>query len=541
MDWDPVKKRFFKILPEKAKIDPTKSTLSAAEKQEETTFLFSEVVQPSPFAYTQTPFSRHGGQLDSLHLQSTFPFASTSSRYKRAKINCSLAHAKNISTTTIVPWSRQGSLQSNGGEQDPNWDIKIGSLCSTSQAGSLLYFTNGSGDVFMTDTSHVTTNSESSCAISHIFDYIPRPRRHQTDIDPATDLDNVQHISDLRLPFQPDHIRCVSFDETRLAMITANRLLIYRIRADSLPRRNHTSRLLTQMKVDSDQIRLLVVRGLGDCTVLAFASQRQVGFCHGIQATGKCKGIAYRSVDSDIIALDITPNASHLLVGLRNGRVKQYDSRDLLTSGKRASKKREKRSQECVILLLGHDQIANDVHSRGSTLKVPGKGAVTDVRAASDHEVVVAFSSGQMFLISVEPERKRSTILCEFVGHVNSWSLDLPMCIDQQHRLLAVAGQDRKVRIWSLDHPTPLQERQVDLLQSSYSNVSDSSIFDLAQRSSRARPLHGTTFAKTISGLTFCQRRSIANMEGYYNETFLERDLPGLAVACHGNQIAFFE
>lgn len=45
-----------------------------------------------------------------------------------------------------------------------------------------------------------------------------------------------------------------------------------------------------------------------------------------------------------------------------------------------------------------------------------------------------------------------------YSGHCNSYMFELGLCINEPHRLLACAGVDRRVRIWSLDNDTPCVE-----------------------------------------------------------------------------------
>ncbi len=49
-----------------------------------------------------------------------------------------------------------------------------------------------------------------------------------------------------------------------------------------------------------------------------------------------------------------------------------------------------------------------------------------------------------------------SKVIRRFRGHVNSYDFRLGFAIDADLRLLALAGLDRKVRVWSLDSALPL-------------------------------------------------------------------------------------
>nr|CDI56580.1 putative protein [Melanopsichium pennsylvanicum 4] len=80
------------------------------------------------------------------------------------------------------------------------------------------------------------------------------------------------------------------------------------------------------------------------------------------------------------------------------------------------------------------------------------KGSVTNLHAVSSHELLVVRIDGQVQLFNtMTGEVKR-----EFVGHVNAYDFKLGCAIDAEVRLLALAGLDRRVRVWSLDSSFPL-------------------------------------------------------------------------------------
>lgn len=110
------------------------------------------------------------------------------------------------------------------------------------------------------------------------------------------------------------------------------------------------------------------------------------------------------------------------------------------------------------------------------------------------------------------------------------------MTVEIPHRLLAVAGQDRRVRIWSLDHPLPLHYTTNTLHQERV----DQPVFDLFHDELCTKTLQETTFSAPVTALAFCQRRYMANMETKAFMSPLPRGLPALAVSC-GNEIGFFE
>lgn len=48
--------------------------------------------------------------------------------------------------------------------------------------------------------------------------------------------------------------------------------------------------------------------------------------------------------------------------------------------------------------------------------------------------------------------------LRHYSGHRNSYMFDLGICVDEKNRLLACAGDDCRIRVWSLDDDAPCAE-----------------------------------------------------------------------------------
>lgn len=99
----------------------------------------------------------------------------------------------------------------------------------------------------------------------------------------------------------------------------------------------------------------------------------------------------------------------------------------------------------------GEDRKWIDVHS-----KTISSGAVTNLLAVGEREVVAIFSDGVMALFALtatgHPE-----LIREYNGHVNHEHNPLTVaCIDSGSRLLAVRGTDALIRIWHLDDSYPL-------------------------------------------------------------------------------------
>lgn len=89
---------------------------------------------------------------------------------------------------------------------------------------------------------------------------------------------------------------------------------------------------------------------------------------------------------------------------------------------------------------------------RDSCLVPRGGGSVTHLNIVSDHELLVVRIHGQVELV----DTRNGQVQRRFEGHVNSYEFRLGCAVDSELRLLALAGLDRRVRVWSLDSSAPL-------------------------------------------------------------------------------------
>lgn len=85
-------------------------------------------------------------------------------------------------------------------------------------------------------------------------------------------------------------------------------------------------------------------------------------------------------------------------------------------------------------------------------MPIEADGSVTNLAFVSSSEMLIVRINGQVELVDVAT----SQVKCRYQGHVNSYSFTLGMAVDKELRLFALAGLDRRVRIWSLDSPLPL-------------------------------------------------------------------------------------
>ncbi|SPO30408.1 uncharacterized protein UTRI_06338 [Ustilago trichophora] len=81
-----------------------------------------------------------------------------------------------------------------------------------------------------------------------------------------------------------------------------------------------------------------------------------------------------------------------------------------------------------------------------------GTSSVTNLRTVSSDELLVVRINGEVQLF----DTTMGQVKRQYQGHVNSYDFKLGFAVDPELRLLALAGLDRRVRVWSLDSPLPL-------------------------------------------------------------------------------------
>ncbi|KZW03232.1 hypothetical protein EXIGLDRAFT_828599 [Exidia glandulosa HHB12029] len=131
-------------------------------------------------------------------------------------------------------------------------------------------------------------------------------------------------------------------------------------------------------------------------------------------------------VGSDVLSLCPSTSTSEVVCGARNGTVKLFDTR------------------------LPANQFAPDVlYGRLANLKT----SASQVRRAREWMLVVGSVSGHVEAFDLRFLRRDtagSEPIMVLRGHVNSYALDLPMQTDAAENFLLTAGQDRQLRMWSL-------------------------------------------------------------------------------------------
>lgn len=408
MDWDPIKKRFFKKLPAQAKVENVDlSSSQKIQKKDKAEHLKS--LQPS--SIDAKPSRSSLGQ--SLTTYNSAPNHLLTQQRRRAAIQTSLGHAKHVSTTLIIPWARQGQDVNSF----PNSDGCVTLLHSMPALGSIMCLSNKDRTPFFLDTSHVT-QLESSSAETLLFSLLGA-------VNIVTEYSDIRSLSD-RLFFnmgsEGEANNITSFKGDYAASVWGGFLNFGRLsNRDSQSKKSPCIKRIFQARISKkdhqyDHLCFQILRS-ADLTLeeeecfLAYAVQREVTVIY-VKYSGDANTpendkpplviLALQIMESDITAIQFLPSGIVLLVGLRNGTILYFSTREFL----------EKKGPKI-----------RDI-STASSQKLPvfGEGAVTHIQAVSDHEIVIAYSSGEMFL--VDPASRDEPIVC-FHGHINSWSLNL--------------------------------------------------------------------------------------------------------------------
>ncbi|KAJ9475946.1 hypothetical protein PHBOTO_006006 [Pseudozyma hubeiensis] len=88
-------------------------------------------------------------------------------------------------------------------------------------------------------------------------------------------------------------------------------------------------------------------------------------------------------------------------------------------------------------------------------MPIDAEGSVTNLAVVSATELLIVRINGTVQLVDMATGEIRQ----RYRGHVNSYHYKLAITIDRRTRMLALAGLDRRIRVWSLDSPLPLGTR----------------------------------------------------------------------------------
>ncbi|THH03903.1 hypothetical protein EW145_g5916 [Phellinidium pouzarii] len=209
---------------------------------------------------------------------------------------------------------------------------------------------------------------------------------------------------------------------------------------------------------------------------------RRVVFVKDISSVASAKSYTTLRTKSDVLSIFQRPNT--LFAGCRSGEVRLFDVRSL--EGGSAG----------VELLGGRFAGATQPsHFRSVTTWREEKvrkahAAVTHLREVRTWEMLVCTSAGDLEMFDLRfCTGNRTQPTMAFTGHVNSYLLDLGIAIDPSSSFLFAAGQDRRVRGWSLRTGEPLGGFTARSGAGMETDTSASALLGGAQLSTPARSL----------------------------------------------------
>ncbi|KIJ17819.1 hypothetical protein PAXINDRAFT_175578 [Paxillus involutus ATCC 200175] len=129
--------------------------------------------------------------------------------------------------------------------------------------------------------------------------------------------------------------------------------------------------------------------------------------------------VHYLPTNSDVFAL--AQDDSVLYTGLRNGGILRFDTRIISSKGH--------------VLLDG--------------LFTQHSNSITNLKLLRGSQLLVSNVDGSISTFDLRFPACR-TPLMTFHGNINSYTIKVPLVTDQSENILFAAGQDRKIRLWSL-------------------------------------------------------------------------------------------
>lgn len=565
MEWDPDKKRFFKAAPKggPSRQQQSQSRTKKGKSEKRTQSSHSQYegnnsnLSEQDLHDVTTPICSHFSPFKHHHasrwqsLRSTTPRMVDVHSTQHALVAQQLGQLRHCRTAT-ADMPRGPSPLFN------QRLVGIHNLIGNEQFGSLLYFMSWNGFVYLIDTSqmHPTGITEVPLHLAELSWHAPqRPYQDRIPLSPTT-LSFRATMADRLLVYAPSETPdCYGLDDDCLAFFSSPlELNIYRLTTDAsneqsgrcinvmpdkyhikIPRNWPTGGCITlSMRRLRDKGQLIVCVGVGNriCLYRLKISGERDSFVGRMDKSFSQSRI-FRRAESDIMSHDIHKDGTQVVIGCRNGRVARLSL--LFQEGSNENR-------------LNGTDFANKSSRLLDSDYIPlrGVGAVTNVKYMTEDEILLAYSSGKLISCLLHKPDKAHMV---FHGHINSWTLHPPLTIDLQYKIFALAGQDRRVRIWSFDHSNPLgyDPRLIQDQDQNYMEEDDVSedlnSFDPFRDSSinQEQKLSQVIFSNQITGLAFCQRFSVSNDEAMQNSAFLSRGIPALAISCGGSEITFFE
>ncbi|KAI5121080.1 hypothetical protein M0805_008593 [Coniferiporia weirii] len=175
---------------------------------------------------------------------------------------------------------------------------------------------------------------------------------------------------------------------------------------------------------------------------LALGMSHKLVFVNDVGSVASAKRHTTFPMKSDVLSILQHPNT--LIAGFRSGEVRLFDVRA------------PERSATGTEILGGRFTGAthlNDSNSVKTRKERPRKAhaAITHLRGVRAWEMLVCTSAGELEMFDLRfctGNRTQPTMI--FTGHVNEYLLDLGLTIDPSASFLFAAGQDNRIRGWSL-------------------------------------------------------------------------------------------
>lgn len=430
MTWDGEKKRFFKKPPQEVKIRYECTRQSQGDRTTDQNDQNRQVLERTALA---APLIGSRSLLHSTVRVSSQSTYANSQAHKRALVKTAYSSLKHVATTSLIPWRLQG-LVTHSSQCATSWrsNVKVTSLRQIPGKSSLLCFQDRAGINYLIETSHNYQQTSSALKLRYWTMSSPHLRNLGVGMNQHT-FDAVRDESDISIG-EATEIQRGAFDTDKdfAVFSEGTAIMLKNITADEY----NDASIISAGKYTVDQVRIwtlpLSEEEASYRLLIVYSMQRKVALLeidwerqNNTKITKVIvKSRRYCNTSSDIICIEIAFDGTSILAGLRSGEILQYEVADFLRS-----KKRSTEPQGGPIPSVDGDQNRR-TSAIATTLMKYACGAVTHLKAISSHEMLVAFSDGIVELRSLHDWSKP---IVSYLGHVNTWSLDL---VSLQHSCL---------------------------------------------------------------------------------------------------------
>ncbi|SJX66312.1 uncharacterized protein SRS1_16634 [Sporisorium reilianum f. sp. reilianum] len=293
-----------------------------------------------------------------------------------------------------------------------------------------------------------------------------RPQRRRNDDDDFYDSDDFDDIGDYNIPYWdwPEIADFMEFDAPVFAAGQAYWAFAETIEAPQDAGVTDSDCRIREVSPERLESRLSFALVVGN-KVIARDYEFEVGVRRGYAAN-----CADHRFNSDVMAVAFHPSEEALFCGLRSGRVFVWRQ-------------------------FAH--ILRDDPTQPVEMPIEEDGSVTNIAIVSSYEMLLVRVNGQVQLVDVVTGQ----VVRRYQGHVNPYSFTLGFAVDKELRLFALAGLDRRVRVWSLDSALPLGTSATSL-PPIYHHFGDAPT---------SQPLDNDTLYDESSSETFTQAHAASN------------------------------